>query len=201
MSEHLDEASMSEFAMSALGIVEETGQSRLGYRLFAHLADCAECRRAVSELSAILAGETDGSLELSRSSLEGYRSVPFAPSLPVVPPMEHDLDLSMAAETESILERLPAFAATRKLRSEDGMVELTVTENLRDDRCRVYVTAKGDCHRGALAFYMPPGVVCPWPEQSYFEYPSFTFRTVDWSKVRLLYALGQGESAGPPADD
>jgi hypothetical protein len=174
--------------MSQLDISPDIGLDRLAYRAFGHLTECESCRRDVATLKAILCGEpVDGEGE-TEASLTRYRVVPFVPSVPAIPPLEQWSEPSLAAQTESVLDRLPAFNASRVLRSEDGGVELTVTENLRDDTCRVYVKAKHPLDRSAVAFYLPPGVICPWPARSWFDYPRFTFKAVDWTQTKLLYA-------------
>ncbi len=201
LDEHLDDVDMSIIVMSALGISLDSDRARLGFRHFAHLADCEACRRGVAELSAIVAGDSGAAEVPFPGSLEEYRVVPFVLAAPLVPPLAAYSELSLAAETESVIERLPAFGASRVLRSEDGRVELTVAENLRDDTCRVYVKSRDKPAKNAVSFYMPPGVICVWPSRSYFEYPRFAFKAAAWDQVKLLYPRGLDEPVPAPGAD
>jgi hypothetical protein len=189
MSEHLNEDEVSAVVMSRLDISPDGGIERIAYRVFGHLTQCENCRRDVAALRAIITGDPVDDQDESGVSLAGYRVVPFVLSVPAIPPVESWSEPSLAAQTDSVLERLPAFNASRMLRSEDGGVDLTVTENLRDDTCRVYVKAKGEIERSEVSFFLPPGVICAWPTRSYFEYPRFAFRAVDWTQTKLLYAV------------
>ncbi len=182
MTSHLQDREIFAVVELALGISQNPDSGPIAWERFEHLATCEECRDQVGELSAIVAGEG-----IETTIPEG-RIVDFLPTTtPGYLQLEEPEEL-LAAAHEDLATIVPLGAAGQQtLQSADNQVQLSVRHFPADHTCRVYPAVVGSVKPSEISFLMPPGVVCPWPDRSYFRYPGEAYEAVDWKQVKLIY--------------
>lgn len=184
MTSHLQDHEVCAVVELALGI-DERDAAPVGWELYEHLAACEECREQVGELSAIVAGDDPG-LDVPAGAIVDFLT---AATPDYLQPEASEELLAAAHEDLAALAHFEA-ASQRTLESADHQVQLSVRLVPSDHSCRVYPAVVGSVKISQIAFLMPPGVVCNWPERSYFRYPGEAYGAIDWEQVKLLYPAG-----------
>ena len=188
-STHLNLDQLSELAEQALGLVTDSQVGGLEARAFAHLATCDLCQELLGDMSALLAGE----VRWEPASLTGYRAVAFSPcALPEALQSPEPTERLAADDDDGQLGL--AAVIRQRLLSDDRQVDLLVYENFEDDSCFLFPHAIGTVDQSKVFFYLPPGMIRPWPDSGFFKFPRYTCDAVDWTRVKLLYpAESDGE--------